>query len=85
MRYVVFDVNNHEIRSAVTGAEPAPGEHSLVGDVGDVQFDGAVKNYVLVPRKRLTRLGPLGDESSGKQKLTGICLRNRRKFSGSVR
>ena len=50
MRYVIFDADSKEVRSAMTGPEPSdPGPGLRAGDVGDVTFDGALKNYVFVP------------------------------------
>lgn len=49
MRYVIFDAQTREIRSAVTGPEPSdPGPRLEVGDVGEIEFEGALKNYVFV-------------------------------------
>jgi hypothetical protein len=45
MRYVIFDADSKEVRSAMTGPEPSdPGPELRAGDVGDVTFDGALKN-----------------------------------------
>jgi len=50
MRYVIFDAVTREIKSAISGPEPVePNAALCVGDVGEVQFEGALKNYVFVP------------------------------------
>ena len=49
MRYVVYDTATGELRSAVTGPEPAsPGVGLGIGDAGDFQLEGAIKNYIFV-------------------------------------
>jgi len=49
MRYVTFDEDSGEIRSAVTGPEPSdPGPGLRIGDAGEVTFEGALKNYIFV-------------------------------------
>jgi len=57
MRYVLFDATTREIKSAMTGPEPSAPQGQLVGDVGDVQFDGALKNYVFVAAEPLRAQG----------------------------
>ncbi len=50
MPYVIFDAATQEVRSAIAGPAPSdPGPGLEVGEVDDIQVEGALKNYVFTP------------------------------------